>query len=264
MSSRDRLAIVTGLFVLAVLAAVGAGLAPAVLAQDDTNETDNESYGTQVSSFMQASASDSAHSADTGMFAASVNESEDPNETVDDRVDQLKERRTALENRTAELRQEYEDGTVSEAAYQAEASSLRAQIANLNVAVDHANRTAQSHGVNNTKLDTLRSHAANMTGPEVSTIARNLTDVGGGPPADTPGSGQPEDAGPDENGPGESSPDDAGPPEDTETPDDSSSADQGDQANTPDKANGSTDTGSNGGQSADTDGQANQPPATGS
>lgn len=123
--------------------------------------------------------------------------------------ERLTERIQDLENSTAELNRSYEAGNVSFGVYRARLAKLTAQTRMLerlaNQSVSSASTipaaVRRAHGVNVTQLDRLRSHAANMTGKEVSEFARQM----GGPrvghplgkerghPGDRPGAGPPDD-----------------------------------------------------------------------
>ncbi len=205
--------------VAAVVAAVGitvvapaAAFAPAgPLPQAGANGTaddgaddrrTNGSFGTQVTSFMQASAASANNSVESGVWRASVNRSAQPEQAVERRTTTLDRRLDRLQNRSEELAALRERGEIPEVAYTARASTLRAQAASLRTAVTEANEAARQVGVNTTRLDRLRDRAANATGPEVAAPARNITDVGGGPPGAGPHGGTPPQAGPQGNGTG--------------------------------------------------------------
>ena len=186
------------------------------------NRTVNGSFGTQVTSFMQASAASANSSVESGIWQTSVNRSAQPERAVENRAAALDRRLDRLQNRSEELAAMRERGEIPEVAYTARASAIRAQIDSLRTAISEANETATQVGVNTTRLDRLRDRAANMTGPEVAALARNITDVGRGPPPGAgPPNGTPPQAGPPGNGtggpPGEGPPDDrgdGGPPDD--------------------------------------------------
>ena len=186
----------------------------------ETNETNNEiDFGTQVSSFTQTTAADTNHTIDSGMWNASVAMSDTPATEVEDRTATLEQRLDNLQERTADLAAQRDN--LSESSYQTQASALRAEIANVRRAINETEQTAERVGVDAETLDTLRSDASNMTGPEVSAPARNITDAPRGPP-DHAGPGEqglPDDVGPD-NGTGEGPPDDRGPGDEAGPPDD--------------------------------------------
>jgi hypothetical protein len=164
-------------------ASVSAPAQPQV--NESANGTDAGGFGNQVSSFMQASAADADAAVDQGMWRAEVNSSENKEATLDQRTETLRQRLQRLQNRTAELAEQYENGTGT-VAYDARASALRTQIRNVRRAINQTEEVATRTGVNLTRLNDLRSQAANMSGPEVSAMARNITDAPRGPPDGVP------------------------------------------------------------------------------
>jgi hypothetical protein len=185
---------------LGVLVVLGLAVAvPAVAVADfgstavQEEQTDNESQlGVAVTSFAQSTAVDAQGSAEQGLWQAQANATfernateNETNELISDRATELEQRLQALQKRSDRLTQNR--ANLSEAAYNARASALRSQIANVRSAIDQANQTAVSRGVNVTQLDRLRNNAANLTGPEVAAIARNITDAPRGPPEGVPG-----------------------------------------------------------------------------
>jgi len=210
---------------VAVVAVVAA--APAVGAVGTTevttlpeNGTANESsasLGAQISSFMQASSAEANGSVDDGMWVASFNSTNesDRERVVNGRVASIERRLDRLQDRLEALENARENGTIPEVAYVAQASRLNEQIDALTDSINETDEAARRVGVNDTRLDRLRTEASNMTGHEIARLARNLSVVGppagAGPPDDA---GPPEDAGPDD--------DETGPPEDPGPPDDAS------------------------------------------
>ena len=233
------------------------------------NATVNGSFGTQVTSFMQASAASANSSVESGVWQVSVSRSAQPERAVENRVAALDRRLDRLRNHSAALEAMRERGEIPEMAYNARASALRAQIDSLRTAVSEANETARQVGVNTTQLDRLRDRAANMTGPEVAALARNITDVrrgpppGAGPPNGTPGEGPPGNgtAGPPGEGPpGQGPPDspgngtdnsgNGGPPDDRGSgQDDDSDGGQDSDGGPPDNRGGGADDDSDNGSS---------------
>ncbi len=125
-------------------------------------------------------------------------------DSIEGRLDELQERKQALEAAR-------ENGTISDGRYRAEITAVVARISAIR---DLANRTdgaasglpadvLAANGVNVSAIETLRSRAGNLTGPEVAAIARDVAgDNPGngfgppgdrGPPADRPGPGDPGD-----------------------------------------------------------------------
>lgn len=218
----------TGVLLLGLVCVLGLALAPGALAQSTQETAGNASgFGAQVSAFAQASAADANGSMDRGMWAAGVAEDGPPGQAVRERARDLETRLDALENESASLA----DGNASDVADVARASAVSARLANLREAVNQTMTTAEHHGVNASALEDLRRKAGNATGPEIASIARNVTDAGrsppdwageGGPPADGPGAGQGNETAPGDGGP----PDDHG-SGDGGPPDDQGSGDGG-------------------------------------
>lgn len=235
MESRHTVATATVLSVLAiaVVAAVGVGVSPAVLAQADNETTDNEtSFGAQMSAFAQATAADANATVDSGMWTQRVNASENPGQAVRARATDLQQRLDALQNRTEHLEAARANGTITGVAYTARASAVHAELANLRHQVNETSQVAERVGVNTTKLDDLRTAAGNATGPEIAAIARNITDAGQGPPPWAGDGGQGTQGGADDN-PGNGSagpPDDAGPPDNESGPPDNGSGQSGNES----------------------------------
>ncbi len=256
MESRHAVATATVLSVLAiaVVAAVGVAVSPAVLAQADNETTDNESsFGAQMSAFAQATAADANATVDSGMWTQRVNASENPGQAVRARATDLEQRLNALENRTERLEAARANGTITGVAYTAQASAVHAELANLRQQVNESARVADRVGVNVTKLDELRTAAGNATGPEIAAIARNITDAGHGPPPWAGDGGQGTQGGADDNPENGSAgpPDGAGPPDDESGPPDNGSEQSGNESgggsNQGDGAGGNSGAGPDGG-----------------
>ena len=161
---------------------------------NETNTSDAEpTFGAVVSSFMQTSAADAENEVEDGLFAAQFERS-----NASERARLVRQRAGSISERIAELREERaellagENVTVRE---RAEAARLAEQSQGLANSIDQTEQAAQRANVqlNRTALDVLRTEARNLTGPEVSEIARGLVDRGRGPPAER---GPPEDRGP--------------------------------------------------------------------
>jgi hypothetical protein len=120
--------------------------------------------------------------------------------TVGDRVRDVGERIDALEQRKAELNDRLAAGEISPGKYQAEMTTVVAQGETLKQLNEQSARAVNrippeqlvNRGINRTAIQTLQDRANNLTGPEVASIARNITGGGSGsigPPADVPGNG---------------------------------------------------------------------------
>lgn len=177
-----RAATCTGVVLGVVLVAVAAGLSGGAVAQPgDGGADDNGSFGAQVATFMQSTASEANSTVEQGMWRESVDDGDDPDAATRARARRLEKQIATLENRTDRLSAE-SDGNRSSVAYVARASALRAELATIRESIDDTAEIAQSHGADEAALDELRRRAGNATGPEVAAAARNLTDAGRGPP----------------------------------------------------------------------------------
>lgn len=113
-----------------------------------------------------------------------------------------------LENRTEMLNRSYRNGTIRTGTYHARLATISARIRTMerlaNQTVDTAHglpaHALEAHGVNVSDLERVRSHARNMSGAEVSAIAREMAGPHAGhplgktrgPPEERPGQGPPE------------------------------------------------------------------------
>lgn len=145
------------------------------MAAQPQEETDG--LGAEMTSFAQSTAADTSSSVDQGMWEAALNQSDKPEEELENRATELEQRLDRLQNRSQEL----STAETRTPGYTARASALRAEIANIQSAIEGVNKSANERGVEVEKLDTLRAKAGNMTGPEVRDFVRNMTDTPGGP-----------------------------------------------------------------------------------
>jgi hypothetical protein len=207
------LALVACVAMLVAVPVVGVGVDGGQSPQVENNTTSsanetNDSFGGQVSAFMQASAVDANTTVESGMFDAAVNTSQSPEREVTSRAGRLERELQRLEDKAARLEAKRANGTLPDVAYTAQASAIRERLVNLQEQINGTETAAKRVGVNVSSLDRLRTQAANMTGPEVSALARNITDAPRGPPEGVPGN-PPGDAGPPGND--SSPPDNTGP-----------------------------------------------------
>jgi len=180
-------AAVAMLVVIAGIAVVGpvAGVATtketatATPTANDTNGSDAQ-FGAAVSSFMRASTADAEGSVDDRMWVAEyrrANASERP-DLVRDRTARLDRRITRLEVERDALLNDNDSVTVQD---RAKAAELAARIDALRDAINTTADAAEETGVDRSRLDELRTEARDLSGPEVTRMARNLTF---GPPVD--------------------------------------------------------------------------------
>lgn len=117
-------------------------------------------------------------------------------------TDRLETRLRELERTRDTLEAAYENGSIQNATYQVHLTILEARISStermINQTINETDRLPpeirHAYGVNETRLDRLRTQARNLTGPEVAQIARRI----GGPMTGQPAGvrGPPAHAGP--------------------------------------------------------------------
>jgi hypothetical protein len=177
--------------VVASLAAAPADVdASSAVQEADGNETANESEpGARLAGVVNVQSAEvegevAERSFGLQMAAANSNASKAAvlaNQTGDltERIDELRERKQALEERRA-------DGDISNGRYRAEMARVAAELSTanrlLNRTTDEAERLPPSAltdaGVNATNLQRLREAAGELSGPEMAEIARDIS----GPP----------------------------------------------------------------------------------
>lgn len=226
MSPR-RLALAVVLVVVA--ASVGVGAVPS--ASTAAAETSSPSpvanasespMGERLTMVMQANAAQAEGAVENGMWAAAFANASNASEQralVDRRVGQLNGTIAELQAERRALRVAYRNGTINRTTYRARLSAIVGRLSALGEAIDQTSERGAAVGVNQSRLVELRTQARNLSGAEVSRLARNLTR---GPPG-LFDEGPPGQAG--ERGPGEaanrsnrSSGDDQGPPTDRGPP----------------------------------------------
>ena len=155
------------------------------------NTTGGSSLGADISAFMQASASEVDGAVDNGMWTAAFNDTENRSkrvQLVESRTQKLRSTLAELRERKAELVAERAAGNVSETAYKAKLSGLVGRINALESSINVTSDRAEKVGANVEALGRLRAATANLTGPQLASVARNVTGVAAAPV--TPGNGR--------------------------------------------------------------------------
>ncbi len=156
--------------------------------EDDANHGENEtgsesaadngsSPGTNVTEFMESSATETETTVETGLFNASYNNADDESreaivtgqaETVENRIADLEDEKNELKENEDEM---------SSAAYNARMTRLTVQISSLENSIEAVEHRAGDLGLNMSGLDKLRSSADDLTGSSVVETATNLVGV---------------------------------------------------------------------------------------
>lgn len=142
------------------------------------HENGTEPLGTQISMVMQATAGQTGASVHNGMWDAAYVEASD-NSTkrtlVVRRAQGLNTTLNELQEERRTLQMEYRNGDINRTEYLARLATIVGELAALSEGIDDASERGQAVGVNETRLNTLRTRARELGGGEVSQIARNLT-----------------------------------------------------------------------------------------
>lgn len=133
----------------------------------------NESFGEEVSSFMQASVADTETEVDEGMFQASMRRAE----TVEERRQLVEERQERLAERQAVLQERREEISPDEPDAKNRAVATRVQVGaeGIERSVETTREHAVRAGVGTDQLEQLRERAGELRGQEVAEWARNMT-----------------------------------------------------------------------------------------
>ncbi len=240
---------------VALLVVIGMLVVPAtvVLAQDSAAETEADdtdvSPGEQLSGVVGVQSAAFDGEIERNAFTIALDRADD-NATkaghIAAKLTQTEERLAELNERKATLETQRESGEITEGQYRARMAKIATEVETVNQQLNQSNATAaelpaetlEANGVNTTKIQTLMHNASELSGPEVSEIARSIAGdrsglVDRGPPGDHGASGEQHgDRGSSEDRSGDRGPSN----NDAEQRDDSSTADsdEGEQADTDD------------------------------
>lgn len=170
-----------------VVATIGVGAATpgatdATAVGTPAAEANATPLGHSIASVMQASAAQAAGTVENGMWAAAyanASNASDRRALVERRYGQLNGTLAELQAERAALQAAFRNGSINRSTYLARLSAVVGRLAALGDGIEAAGQRGAEVGVNATRLETLRSQARNLSGGEVSRLARNLS---GGPP----------------------------------------------------------------------------------
>ena len=150
--------------------------APQVNETTTGNDTPrNDSLGGEVSSFMQITAASTEGAVDSGMWRASLNDTENETERtrmINARIEYLEQWANDIETETAELRADRNNST--NVSYVARASRLAARIEAFRTAVNQTAEVATAESVNQTGANRLDEVSANLTEPDLPAVDETI------------------------------------------------------------------------------------------
>jgi hypothetical protein len=135
--------------------------------------------GAAFSTFAQSTAADAEASVESGMWGAAWNASPDGDRRaglVERRTRSLERRVGMLERQLSQLRDSRTQ--MNQVAYRAQLATLTSQLVALGNALNQTEAAAEASGVNTSRLDAIRSDAAELAGPDVADMARELGSEG--------------------------------------------------------------------------------------
>lgn len=175
-------------------------------AAEQTNTTENETPpGAKMAGIVGMQRASINGDIEKKEFKIKMNKTENDTEAagvVSGEVSEVKEQLAELRERKHELQEEHREGNISNAEFRAKMAELHTEKKQL---VDRLNESEEeaeglpeeklkANGVNVSAIKTLKQNASNMTGQEVSEIARSIAGnnkTTRGPPGDVPGQGPP-------------------------------------------------------------------------
>ncbi|MFB6360633.1 MAG: hypothetical protein ABEH59_04860 [Halobacteriales archaeon] len=167
--------------------------------QTGDNASAPQSLGQSISSMMQASLAQTAGSVENGMWAAAYANASNASEKralVQRRASRLNRSLEELRAERAALQAGFRNGTINRTTYLVRLSRIVGRLASLSEGIEETIERGAAVGVNQSRLQELRSRARNLSGPAVSRLARNLTGGQGPGPAGLFDRGPPGQAGP--------------------------------------------------------------------
>lgn len=160
----------------------------------DANETDDRpAPGARLAGVVAVQGAEVESEVETrafGLRVASAASNDSRADVVAERVGALRERTATLRERRQALVEARQNGTISQARYRAEMAALAARTTALGHQLNQTETASrdldaallEERGVDASAIDSLRTDARNLTGPEVAEIARSIAgrDAGGG------------------------------------------------------------------------------------
>lgn len=166
--------------------ATDAGAVQTAATQPDGNVTSDVPLGQSLSSVMQAGSAQAAGTVENGMWEAAYENASNASERralVEARYGDLNTTVAELKAERAALQEQFHNGEIDRPTYLAKLSAIVGQLAAVGEGIDAAGERGEAVGVDQTRLDELRTQARSLSGEEISQLARNLAGGQGGPGA---------------------------------------------------------------------------------
>lgn len=150
------------------------------------------SFGEQISILVHNHQTEVSHTVENSAFEVAFERGGEA--AVENRTQELQERLDRAEEKKAEIEEKVESGEMSERRAMAEKARVSTEADSVNRSADSVMDKAAEQGINVSAVETLKQNASELSGEEVSRIARSI--AGPGVAEDR----RPEQAGPPEDG----------------------------------------------------------------
>ena len=177
--------LVAALVVVGMLVVPAAGALAQENEPEDEDETAEIAPGERLGGVVGVQQAEFDGEIERNAFAIALDRADD-NATkaglVAEKLGQTETRLAELDERKAELRQQRENGMISEGQYRAQTAKMATEVGTAKQQLNRSNATAaelpeetlRENGVNTTAIRTLTDSANELTGGEVAEIARNI------------------------------------------------------------------------------------------
>jgi hypothetical protein len=195
---------------------------------------------------MQSSLAQTAGSVENGMWAAAyanASTAAEKRALVERRASRLNQSLKELRAERRAVQAAFRNGTINRTTYLARLSTIVGRLASLSEGIEETSDRGAAVGVNQSRLQELRSEARNLSGPAVSRVARDLSGGRGPGPAGLFDPGPPDHA--EQAGPGNGSDRSAGEGDGNQGGNASNNSERGDTGRSggPDNPSNRTETG---------------------
>ena len=145
-----------------------------------TQNVTNGTLGSEISSFMQVSTSQTKGTVETGLWVAQFNKTKKKSARktlVRQRVNNLQNELEDVKERKDAIVEARKNGEISMLQYQAEMSEIVGEIRSLEHSINRTKPRAETAGTRVNRLKKLDKQADTVGGPEVAEVARSLRSV---------------------------------------------------------------------------------------
>ena len=159
--------------------------AASVVAQEDSTTDDEVAPGERLSGVVSVQEAEVEGEIQTRAYEMELESAENDSERAEraaERTEELEDRLEELRERREELREQREAGELDEGEYRARVATLETEVDTVETQLNETNETVselpeetlEAEGVNATAIDALSRQADELSGAEVSAIARSI------------------------------------------------------------------------------------------